>query len=446
MASLRIRTPPEHRIIDCVADALASAHIEAGARLCVALSGGVDSVVVLRALAELKPRIGFTLLAAHVHHGLSPNADAWQLFCQRLCLEIGADLQCFRVTVDCDDRGGIEAAARRVRHAALNAVSADWLVLGHHQDDQAETMLFRLLRGAGVRGAGAMSAVEPARNGLLGRLRPLLDVRRCEILAWAHATAVDWVEDESNRDPRFTRNYLRHSVFPQLEAVFPAAVPTLARAAENFREAEVLLGEFAQIDRSCCGGDDLSLLAVLRLSDARVRNLLRAEVVRIGADAPSRARLEEAVRQLRASDGRPLHLSLGELACCVYRDRVWIERIDVAPLQPLVWKGDTALCWGEGEVRLESVTGGGVSASMLEDAAQVLLTTRWEGLRMRAGPGRPRHSFRKLCQEAGIPAWMRSRLPVLQVDDEVAWIAGIGVAAEFACGPGEAGLRPVWRP
>lgn len=446
MASSRIRTQPERRIVDCVADVLASARVEAGARLCVALSGGVDSVVALRVLAELRPRFGFTLVAAHVHHGLSPNADAWQLFCQRLCFELGVDLQCFSVTVDCDDRAGIEAAARRVRHAALNAVSADWLVLGHHQDDQAETMLFRLLRGTGVRGAGAMSALEPARNSLAGRLRPLLGVRRREILAWARAAAIDWVEDESNRDPRFTRNHLRQAVFPQLEVVFPAAVPTLARAAENFREAEVLLGEFAQIDRSCCGEDYLSLAAVLRLSNARVRNLLRAEVGRIGAEAPSRARLEETVRQLRASEGRPLYLSLGVVACCVYRDRVWIEKIDAAPLQPLVWKGGTALRWGEGEVRLEAVTGGGVCASMLGNAAQVLLTTRWEGLHMRAGRGRPRHSFRKLCQEAGVPAWIRPRLPVLQVDGEVVWIAGIGIAAEYVCAPGESGLMPTWRP
>lgn len=446
MASSRIRTPPECRIIDCVVDVLTSARVERGSRLCVALSGGVDSVVTLRILVELRQRIGFTLVAAHVHHGLSPDADAWLAFCERLCAELGVELQCLRVTVDCDDRAGVEAAARRVRYSALNAVSADWLVLGHHQDDQAETTLFRLLRGTGVRGAGAMNALEPARDGLPGRLRPLLGVRRCEIVAWARAGAMEWVEDASNRDPRFSRNQLRHAVFPPIEAAFPAAVPTLARAAENFREADVLLGELAQIDRTRCGGDDLSLTAMLRLSDARIRNLLRSEVGRIGADAPSRVRLEEAVRQLRVSGGRPLHLLLGDIAFSVYRDRVWIERSDAAPLYPLVWSGETTLRWGEGEVHLERVTGDGVCASVLERSAHVLLTMRWQGLYMRTGPRRPRHSFRKLCQEAGIPAWMRPRLPVLQVDGEVAWIAGIGIAAGFACEPGESGLRPVWHP
>lgn len=445
MASSRIKTPPEGQIGDQVADVLASARVAPGARLCVALSGGVDSVVMLHVLAKLRPHLDFRLVAAHVHHGLSPNADAWQAFCTRVCEGLGVDLQCFSVTIDRHDRAGVEAAARRARHAALNAVAADWLVFGHHQDDQAETLLFRLLRGAGVRGAAAMSAVEPARNGLPGRLRPLLDVRRRDIVAWARAATVDWVEDESNDDLRFTRNQLRHAVFPQLQSAFAAAVPALARAADNFREADRLLSELSDLDRAQCGGDQLSLQALLRLSDARVKNLLRTALWRIDVDAPSRARLDESVRQLRECGTHPLYLSLGDAMCCVYRDRLWVERIDSTPLCPFAWTGQTALRWGAGEVFFDTVGAGGVGATRLQEAEQVVLTTRWEGLQMRVASARPRRSFRKLCQEAGIPAWLRSRLPVLQVDGEAAWIAGVGVAAEFACAPDDVGVVLTWR-
>jgi len=429
-------------LLDAVAAVLASA-VGPGQSLCVALSGGVDSTALLHALARLRGRFGFGLAAAHVHHGLSPNADAWRAFCGRQCAALGIAFHPFEVEVERSHPAGLEAAARAARHASLAGVRCDWLVFGHHQDDQAETLLFRLLRGAGVRGAAAMAAVEP---GSPGRLRPLLGLRRADIVAFARASSLDWIDDESNADPRHARNFLRHRVLPVVEEAFPAAVPALARASEQFREADGLLGELAALDTDACGGRVLQRRRLLGLSDERVRNLLRWRIRGMGCDAPSRARLVEALRQLREAADAPLRLSLGPVVCCAYRDEVWLEPAHAeAPAVARAWRGETELPWDGGSVRFEAASGEGVARDALRAAGDVELTPRWPGLALRQGADRPRRSFKNLCQEAGIPAWLRPRLPVLRVDGEAAWIGGIGVAAEFRCGAGEPGLVPVWQ-
>ncbi|AYH45255.1 tRNA lysidine(34) synthetase TilS [Azoarcus sp. DN11] len=418
---------------------LAAARVAPGQAVCVALSGGVDSTVLLHILAGLRASGGYSLAAAHVHHGLSRNADAWLEACRASCDALGVTFHAFRERVDRDDPAGIEAAARAVRHAALARVPCDWLAFGHHQDDQAETLMFRLLRGAGVRGAAAMAAVEP------GRLRPLLGVRRADIVTYARVRGLAWVEDESNADLRYARNLLRHRVMPLLAEHFPGAVPALARASGQFREAEGLLEDLAGIDERACGGKRLDRAALLRLSDERVRNLLRWQLRALGLQAPARTRLVEVVRQLREIVEDAHRLPLGAAACCVYRGSVWLEAESGGPEpSPVAWRGERELSWGAGKVVFADAVGAGLSRAALERAREVVLSPRWSGLALREGEGRPRRSFKNLCQEAGIPAWLRERLPVLRVDGEAAWIGEIGVAAEFRCAPGEPGLVPVW--
>ncbi|MBN8441407.1 MAG: tRNA lysidine(34) synthetase TilS [Thauera sp.] len=435
-------------MLDAVASVLAEAGVASGSRLCCCLSGGVDSIVLLQALCDLQPRIGFELVAAHVHHGLSQRANEWLAFCREQCAQRGVVFLSFHVSVRRDDPQGLEAAARAARHSALASIDCDWLVFGHHQDDQAETLLFRLFRGAGVRGAAAMASIErPAPDSARGRLRPLLGMRRAQIEACAAARTLVWVDDESNADLRFARNDIRHRVLPAIEQGFPAAVPALARAAAHFREASDLLDELAEIDEAGCGGAVLARDALLRLSDARIANLLRWQARRRGVQAPTRALLGETVRQLReAGPSKPLRMSLADLACCVYRGRVWLEPALSALATPGSWHGEAALPWAGGRVEFCNVTGAGLSREKLERAASVRLAGRSAGLRLRLGAGRPSRSFKNLCQEAGVPAWLRERLPVLEVDGVAAWVGGIGVAAEFACADDEAGIEPQWSP
>lgn len=443
MAASRTRAQPDGAgLSGRVAATLAVAGITSGSSLCVALSGGVDSVVLLHLLAELRRSQSFGLTAAHVHHGLSPRADHWREFCADLCFRLDVPMQAFQVSVERHHPDGLEGAARRARHAALAGVSADWLVFGHHRDDQAETVLFRLLRGAGVRGAAAMSMIDP---GNPGRLRPLIDSRRAEIDAYARAEGLEWVEDESNADRRHARNRLRHDVMPAIEAGFPSGVDMLARCATNFGEADALLGELAELDAAVCGGPErFALDAALGLSDARLRNLLRWRLQAIGAEAPPRARLIEAVRQLRSINVSSLQFPLGNFACCVHRGELWFEPAPGSLPVERLWSGERALPWADGRVEFVRGEGVGLSEALLESAAQVLLARRGEGLRMSTAPGRPRHSFKNLCQEAGVPAWRREYLPVLRVDGVPVWIDGIGVAPQAQCEPGKPGVLPRW--
>lgn len=438
MAASRTSALPDASLAARVAAVLAEAGVGHDSRLCVALSGGVDSVVLLHVLAGLRSQAGFSLSAAHVHHGLSPHAGSWLEHCAGLCGGLGVPFTPLYVTVERAHPDGLEAAARAARHAALAGVPADWRVFGHHQDDQAETVLFRLLRGAGVRGAAAMAAIEP------GRLRPLLGVSRAEILTHARTHGLEWVEDESNADPRHTRNFLRHDILPRFETAFPAASAMFARSAKNFREADALLEELAAIDAAACGGERLRVDALRALPELRLRNLLRSRIHALGLEAPPRVRLIEAARQLRDSQVSSLYLPLGAAACCMHRGEVWVERELGPPPDPLCWQGRQELPWGGGRLRLVEVCGEGVSAARLRAASEVVFDVRREGLRMRTATGRPRHTFKNLCQEAGVPAWLRGHLPVLYLDGEPVWIAGIGIAPEAACPAGEVGVRPAW--
>lgn len=265
-------------------------------RVCVGLSGGCDSVVLLHLLSRLG--LGERLSAIHVHHGLSPNADAWAQFCRDYCARQSLLLQVVPVQVARDSPLGLEAAARVARYAAFAALPAEVLVLAQHRGDQAETLLFNLLRGCGVAGAAGM----PAEREMAGQriLRPLLACSRREIEAYARAHALEWVEDESNADTRYARNFVRHELMPVIGRRFPAAEQTLAQAAANFSEADTLLAELAGTDwQSACAGEREPGMRRLRnLSLPRLKNLLRYRLRVLGWRAPEATRLDEFARQL----------------------------------------------------------------------------------------------------------------------------------------------------
>ena len=291
--------------------------------LCVGLSGGRDSVVLLHLLARLD--LGPRLSAIHVHHGLSRHAERWSAFCADLCGTLGVPLRVERVAV-ADGRGlGLEAAARHARYEAFARCGADSLLLAHHRNDQAETLLFNLVRGTGITGAAGMPAER--RLGSLRLLRPLLGVPRSDIEAYAEEHDLAWIDDESNDDTGFSRNFLRHEVLPVIEGRFPGAAACLAGAAAHFSEADLLLADLAETDwQACADGDCLPMAALQRLSPARLKNLLRYRLRRLGWRVPAARRLEEFVRQLleAAPDTRPvLTLPDGEMRV-LRRQLCWI--------------------------------------------------------------------------------------------------------------------------
>ena len=288
------RNKLSNELLSRVGDFVAT-RTEAGEPLVLGLSGGCDSVVLLHLLASLG--LGQQLSAIHVHHGLSPNADAWADFCTKLCARLDIPLSVQSVTVNLKSGLGIEAAARQARYAAFSNCGRHTVLLAHHQGDQAETLLFNLLRGAGVAGAAGMA--DERRHDDLRILRPLLNVPRSKLESYAVANQLDWIEDESNADTKFTRNFLRHKVLTVINQRFPVAEQNLAQAAAHFSEAVSLLDELAENDwQMASEGETLNLRLLRTLGGARIKNLLRYRLRQMAWQTPVAARLDEFVRQL----------------------------------------------------------------------------------------------------------------------------------------------------
>lgn len=411
--------------------------------IAVGLSGGVDSTVLLHVLRALAPAHGYVLRAVHVHHGISANADAWARFCRKMCRDWHVPLRTLRVEIGPLRGKGLEAAARDARRAALARVRADALVLAHHLDDQAETVLLSLLRGAGVRGASAMPALGRLGSKLL--LRPLLEVPRAELLRYARANRLQWVDDESNQDVAHARNFLRLRVAPLLEERYPRWREALGRAARHFADADGLLREAARARAA-----HRLRLAQLRSRPAPAAGvLLREYLAAHGLRPPSTRRLAEMLRQLTgATAGARVEFVHDGAVLRAYRGELRLERLDRVPAEfgPVRWTGQRRIALPAlgGEMCFERVRGAGVALAKLQGRL-VQLRLRRGGERLQPDSRRPRRTLKNLFQEAGLPPWQRDRLPLLFCGEDLVWAPGIGVDVSYLTPAGGAGLVPQWR-
>ena len=416
--------------------------VKAGQTLVLGLSGGLDSCVLLHLLAAARDQHSFRLHAVHVNHGISPNADDWTEFCAALCVSSEVAFSAERVDVPRDSGLGIEAAAREARYRVLLAQPADAVVLAHHRDDQAETLLLQLLRGAGVKGLAAMPQLSSGRPAIL---RPLLDVPRSALETYADAHGLQWIEDESNLDLTYDRNFLRHHVFPEIEKRFPACRTTLARSAGHFAEAAELLDEVAAGDAAIYVKESSLDIAGLRvLSGPRGRNLLRYWLSAHLASPPSTRRLQEVHRQLlnaRADAQLRVVLEGGEVRR--YRDMAIFEKNAGAQPLHLTWQGEQELKLAGGTLTFECITGQGISARHVADRLEI--RSRSGGERFRPDSRRPTRSLRHLLQEAGMPPWERQSLPLIYAADRLAVVPGIGVACDLQAAGGEEGWVICWK-
>ena len=384
---------------------MASSRKRRSAEVTVALSGGVDSVVLLHELSRQLPAIS----ALHVHHGLSPNADAWARFCRKLCRQWKIPLSVHRVKVQRKGKG-LEAAARDARYQVLLQASAPVIALAHNLDDQAETVLMNLLRGAGARGASGMP--ERSRRGSKTLWRPLLSVTRKEILAYAHRHGLDWVEDESNADQSLTRNFIRRRVGPILARRFPRWKEALARAARLFSK-----------------------------KDLDASRLLRSFLSSRGLRAPSEAKLTEMLKQLAAGGGRT-KLTHDGATLRVYRGKVFLASGEESSFSSLEWKGERRLALPGGELRFRRTRGAGIDLRN----RPLVIRRRSGGERLQPDAKRPRRTLKNLFQEAGVPPWQRDALPLVYCGEALAWVPGIGVDARFQAAAGASAVVPEWLP
>ena len=413
-------------------------------KLCLAFSGGLDSCVLFSALLHAQKKLNFELCALHVHHGLSANADAWADFCTEACKAANVPLQVKRVKVDKKAGLGIEAAARQARYQALVESEADFIVLAHHQDDQAETFLLQLLRGAGVKGLSAMAAFDAKRR----LLRPFLDVSRTEIEAYASDAKLKWVEDESNQDIQYDRNFIRHELTPVLAQRFPSFQIALARSANHMAEASGLLDDLAALDAQACMQDArLNLLELAKLSEARAKNLMRWWLAGHGFSLPSKERLDEILQQLlhaKADATIKLVIDGANASLRRYQGFAFIETVAEVPPIAMIWQGEPELQLPDGSKLLfDRKQGQGLALDRL-GIHKLRIANRKGGERFKPDLHRPTRTLKHLLQEANMPPWLRDRLPLIYFDDALAVVPDIGVSCLMQATEKELGLVISW--
>jgi tRNA(Ile)-lysidine synthase len=446
MANSRNSVPADQvaGIRAALAAALAD-HVPAAASIAVALSGGIDSMVLLDALTPLARARGNAVSAVHVNHGISPHADRWTRFCSEQCEARGVALVTHRLALGPGRSANLEAVARSARYDILRESDADVIALAHHADDQAETVLLQLLRGAGPRGLSAMPRFQPGPPALW---RPLLDLTRVVLAAYASERGIAWIEDESNADIRYKRNLLRHDIAPRLAAHFAGYPATLARAAEHQAETSELLDALAAIDAQAavlpagldCGG-------LIALPPARARNLLRWFLRGQGLRSPSEARLADILRQLAAArpDARTRIVHDGaEIGC--HHGLVVVHAPSPAPAAFVrAWHGEAEVPLPGGTLAFEPTQGCGMAASILA-LHPVTLRSRAGGERLQLAVNRPRRAVKKLLQDTGLPPWQRQVLPLVWCGDRLAAVPCVGVDLAFQAASGESGWAVTWRP
>ncbi len=419
--------------------------IPAGANIKLAFSGGLDSHVLLHALVQVRMQTPLRLTAVHIDHGLQPLSREWAAHCLRVCKAL--DVACIveSIEVKRDGKKGVEAAARSARYEKLRAhvASGDILLTAHHQDDQAETFLLQLFRGAGVQGLAAMPAIADFGAGRLAR--PLLAFPRRALEDYAGLHGLSWIEDVSNADRRYTRNFIRHQILPLIRGRWPQAAKVLARAARNAADAASLLNEIGAADLAHCRADSggLSMAALRALSPARVHNVVRAWLRAQGFLPPSRLHLQHITRQLfQSPKSRYALIKWPGVEIHRYRDVLYampalpaIQALDIA------WDLAAPLALPMLGCRLSAMpaTGEGLSREQLSGRPlRVRLRRGGETCRL---PGRGhRHKLKKMLQARGVPPWQRARLPLLYVDEDLAAVADLWVCAPYQARPHEPGL------
>lgn len=419
-------------------------------RFWLAFSGGCDSHVLLHAAAQLR-RDGMlpAVHAVHVDHGLQAASSEWARHCAAVCAELEIPLTLLRIDARAVAGESPEAAARHGRYRAIAEVmtAGDCLLTAHHQDDQAETLLLQLLRGGGPHGLAAMPALSAFAAGR--HARPLLSFPREELRRYAQRHGLRWIDDPSNNDSGFDRNYLRNRVMPVLRERWPAVARVFSRGAAHQAEAAQLLDTLAEQDLQHCSADgrSLSIAALAALDGARQRNVLRYWLKGLGFKLPDAVRLDQVQRQLlHAAPDRTPEVAWQGVTVRRYRDQIhaMAPQIVIASDTVLSWDLTQSLSLPDGSSLIAvAAQGSGVRrASCREQGVTVRYRHGGESCQIaERGVTRP---LKKLLQERGVPSWERERIPLIYVGERLAAVADIWVCAPCHATTNEEGLVFEW--
>lgn len=417
----------------------------ASARFWVAYSGGLDSQVLLYALSRIVP--AKRLRVIHVNHGWHVDSIKWANICQQTSEKLG--IYCEVIPVDAHPKSGEspEAYAREARYGAMakRIPAGDFLLTAHHRNDQAETLLLQLLRGAGLRGLASMPFCQAFSKAYL--IRPLLDFTRKELYEYAQEHQLTWIEDDSNKDLRLNRNFIRHQVMPLIQQRWPQADKTIARAAANLAEANSLLDEVAHQDWCLVRGSATNILIISnlqKLSSMRRSNVLRYWLKQLHFSLPSQKQLQQIDVLLKSRIDASPRVNWGDIQLRRYRDCLYalnlVENEKLFRVGFTAWKlGQTVTLPTLDQLTSKQVLGTGLSYSLLKEQ-QVDVAFRQGGERFYASNHQGSHPLKKLFQEWGVPPWLRNKLPLIYYQKELIAVVGYDIDPRFAAKQNELGF------
>ena len=416
----------------------------------IAYSGGLDSHVLLHVLASIQNKIKPKLIAVHINHGISNDADLWVKHCQRICEDLVIEFQTFSVDLSHKSDKGTEAFAREKRYEVLgNLISShDLLLTAHHMDDQVETILLQLMRGSGPDGLVGMPQAREFSKGIL--LRPLLDYSREKIRDYALSESLSWVEDESNKSNKYDRNFLRNRIIPELITRWPGALKTIQRAARHQAEARSLINEISRCDLDVVCESIYTKVDISRfnnLSGIRKKNVLRAWIKKNKLDMPDAQIIEKIIAEVihANTDRNPcVKWKGGEIRR--YRGYLYIMKLLPAHDVDLNkrWDLDESLKLTSGYLKAVSGKGSGIKKDMLSNDI-VEIRYRQGGEQIRPSGRVETHELKKLFQAQGILPWLRDRIPLIYHKNELIAVADLWVESKYAATEDEATWQIIWK-
>lgn len=397
----------------------------------VGYSGGLDSSVLLEVCASLSISLPVKLRAIYINHGLSPYANKWALHCEQVCAELNIPFYHQKVQLNLTEGVSLEEAARKERYAvfAKQLEEDDVLLTAHHQDDQAETVLLQLFRGAGPKGLSAMPEMKPFAKGYQGR--PLLPFSRIELEEYAAEQALTWIEDESNFDTTFSRNFLRHDVIPLLKKHWSGVTKSIARSATHCAEAQALLEAFAREALLQVAGsklDTLSVSELLALSLEKRRLLLRTWIDERGFLLPDTKKLQSICTSvLTAARDRSPCVQWGQVEVRRYQDDLYLMKAlpSFDATKQIDWDFSSEL--EVAGVQLKAVL---IANGLSPEMGPVTVKFRQGGEVINL-PGRGSHTLKKLFQEWQVPPWERDRIPLIFLNKRLIAVVGYAIDEDY---------------
>ena len=409
-------------------------------------SGGLDSSVLIHLLSQMRAKLNFKLKAIHVHHGLSSSADDWLNFCKEKCKLLDIEFHSEKVKINEKTSLGIEGEARKLRYKAIKETQKDIVALGHHQNDQAETLMLQLLRGAGLKGLAAMPEFDSKRKFW----RPLLYIKKDTLEKYAKDKKIEYIEDESNQDINFDRNFIRKKVLPLIESRYPSSIETMSRSAINISEGHHLNELVALDDSKSVMSDDGKYLFITDLKSLpkiRAINLIRWWLSFNNLLMPSRRNIDELYKQiLLIKRDTSLNLKISDDASIrAYNNKLFIVSLDINPSKfDLKWSGQEELYLpNKTKLQFIKIKEGGLSLSKL-GVKTLRVRSRAGGEKLKPFSDQPSRSLKYLFQTADIPIWERGQIPLIFAKNQLVAVPNLAIQHKYKSIKGEEGYQINW--